>query len=73
MAKEVDRYGKHVNAICPGFIMSGPRIEKLGQERQKTDKADEILKEIALGRVGRVEEIASVVVFLCSDRGSYIM
>ena len=71
-AMEVGRYGININSICPGFIMSGPRIEKLWEERRETGKADEILKQIALGRVGRVVEAASVVVFLCSDEASYI-
>lgn len=72
VAKEAGRYGININAVCPGYIMSGPRLEKFWQELKETGKADEILKQIALGRVGRVEEIASVVVFLCSDEASYI-
>lgn len=72
VAKEVGSYGINLNAICPGFIISGPRIERLWQERRETGKADATLKQIALGRIGRVEEIGSVVVFLCSDEASYI-
>jgi len=72
VAKEVGPFGINVNTICPGFIMSGPRMEKIWQERRETGKAEEILKQIALGRTGRVEEVASVVVFLCSDEASYI-
>ena len=72
VAKEVGRYGINVNSVCPGFIVSGPRIERLWQERRETGKADQILGQIALGRTGRVEEVASVVVFLCSDEASYV-
>ncbi|OGA30735.1 MAG: hypothetical protein A3G80_06725 [Betaproteobacteria bacterium RIFCSPLOWO2_12_FULL_62_13b] len=72
VAKEVGRYGINVNSICPGYILSGPRIERLWQERRDTGKADVIFDHIALGRVGKPEEIASVVVFLCSDEASYI-
>jgi 3-oxoacyl-[acyl-carrier protein] reductase len=72
VAKEVGPYGINVNTICPGFIISGPRIERLWQERQETGKADKMMNEIALGRLGRVEEVAGVVVFLCSNEASYI-
>ena len=72
VAKEVGRYGIYINSICPGFIMSGPRIEKLWQERRETGKADGTLNQIALGRVGKPEDVASVVVFLSSDEASFI-
>lgn len=72
VAKEVGPYGINVNNVCPGFIISGPRIEKLWQDRRETGKADALLSQIALGRTGTVEEVASVVVFLCSDEASYI-
>jgi 3-oxoacyl-[acyl-carrier protein] reductase len=72
VAKEVGRYGINVNSICPGFIMSGPRIERLWQERREAGKADAILNQIALGRLGKPEDIAHVVVFLCSEEASYM-
>lgn len=72
VAKEVGRYGINVNSICPGFIISGPRIEKLWQDRRETGRADEILEQIALKRTGKPEEIASVAVFLCSEESSYM-
>lgn len=72
VAKEMGPYGININSVCPGFIMSGPRIERLWQERQETGKADAILRQIPLGRLGNPEEVASVVVFLCSDEASYI-
>ncbi len=72
VAKDVGRYGITANCICPGYIMSGPRVERLWQERRDTGKAEAMLSQIALGRVGRPEEVAGVVVFLCSDEASYI-
>ncbi len=72
VAKEVGQYGINVNSICPGFIISGPRIERLWQERRKTGKADSLLNQIALGRLGKPEDIAGVVVFLCSEEASYM-
>lgn len=72
VAKELGRYGIYINAICPGHISSGPRIERYWQERREKGTADKALERIALGRVGRPEEIANVAVFLCSDESSYI-
>lgn len=72
VAKEVGRYGININSVCPGHIISGPRMEKRWQEMRETGKADMMLDQIALGRTGRPEEIASVVVFLCSDEASYV-
>jgi 3-oxoacyl-[acyl-carrier protein] reductase len=72
VAKEVGPYGININSICPGPIMSGPRAELRWQERRATGEYNEAIKAIALGRLGRVEDIASVVVFLCSDEASYI-
>jgi 3-oxoacyl-[acyl-carrier protein] reductase len=72
VAKEVGRYGININSICPAHIMSGPESEKFWQKIRETGKGNMTLDQIALGRLGSPEEVASVVVFLCSDEASYI-
>jgi len=52
-----------VNAVSPGFIET-EMIEGLPVER--------ILPMIPMGRVGKPEEVAEVVAFLCSEKASYI-
>ena len=66
LAREMGRYNIRVNAVCPGVIpspMSEHYIEKEGKR---------LVAEIPLGRLGKPEEIAPLVVFLGSEAASYI-
>ncbi len=66
LAKEVAARGVRVNAVAPGFIDTS-MTEKLGE------KAREALAEmIPAKRTGRPEEIAEAVLFLASERSTYI-
>jgi NAD(P)-dependent dehydrogenase (short-subunit alcohol dehydrogenase family) len=58
--------GIRVNAVCPGFITT--RMTALTREQ----RADEITARTPLGRFGEPHEIAEMVVWLCSDRASYV-
>jgi NAD(P)-dependent dehydrogenase (short-subunit alcohol dehydrogenase family) len=71
LAWETGRYGITVNAVAPGLFLSTERIENLWESRPKEIK-DQLMKEIALGRLGEVEELANVVLFLASDDASYV-
>lgn len=66
LAKELAPYGIQVNAVAPGFIGT-EMIEAIPEEKKA-----EYLKNIPMGRLGTVEEVAEVVNMLCSDAGSYI-
>jgi 3-oxoacyl-[acyl-carrier protein] reductase len=63
-AHELGRFGITVNAIAPGFVLSNPtsiaQWESYGDEGQRA-----VLERIALRRLGRPEDIAEGVVFLC--------
>jgi len=66
MAAEVAPYGIRVNAYAPGVTktaMTQTLIDERGGEK---------LKQIALQRFGEVDDIAELVLFLCSDRSSWI-
>jgi NAD(P)-dependent dehydrogenase (short-subunit alcohol dehydrogenase family) len=74
LAPEVGRHGIRVNAIAPGTIdtpmlhrdLSGMSPVEAGEFLGKVADAN------ALGRIGRPEEIADVVVFLASDASRYV-
>jgi NAD(P)-dependent dehydrogenase (short-subunit alcohol dehydrogenase family) len=68
LAKHMGPYNITVNAIAPGFVKSGPRVEALWRDRDE----EATLKLVALRRQSTVEEQANVVLFLCSDEASYI-
>ncbi|MSP02902.1 MAG: glucose 1-dehydrogenase [Acetobacteraceae bacterium] len=58
--------GIRVNAVCPGFIET--RMTKLAVSL----RGDQIKARTPMGRLGTPEEIAEMVVWLCSDRASYV-
>ncbi len=66
LAKEIGSRGITVNAVAPGFIDTDMTRELPEQQTEA------LLAQIPLGRLGHVEEIASVVGFLATDKGAYI-
>jgi len=66
LAQEVANRQVTVNAVAPGMIDTD-------MTRALTDaQRDQILARIPAGRLGQVDEIASLVVFLASDGAGYI-
>ena len=66
VAQELGSRKITVNAIAPGYIETDMTQSLPEAFREK------MLSRIALGRLGRPEEIGSAVVFLASDAASYI-
>lgn len=60
--------GIRVNAVCPGPIDTA----LISFAKQFPVVIEEWNRNIPMGRVGRAEEIAGAVAFLCSDDASYI-
>ncbi len=77
LADEVASDGITVNVVCPGFIAT-ERIEELTETRAKRehrasqDVMKEMVADIPMGRMGRTDELAAAVAFLCSERASYV-
>lgn len=66
-ALDVAADGIRVNAICPGCIDT-PMGESIDPEAMTA-----FLKEQPIGRMGRPEEIAAVVLWLCSSASSFVL
>ncbi len=69
-AIEVGRKNIRVNAVCPGVTQTPMLEAQLADGGEKRKEA--MLNVTPLGRFGKPEEIASTVLFLCSDAASYI-
>lgn len=59
-----------INAICPGLIQTAMADQMVAAGQGEALKAME--KMIPMARVGRPEEIANAVLWLCSDAASYV-
>ena len=66
LAREIGSRGITVNAVAPGFIDTD--MTRALPEEQR----DALLGQIALGKLGAVEDVANAVAFLASGDAAYI-
>lgn len=66
MAREIASRGITVNVVAPGFIDTD-MTRSLSDEQKEA-----IFKDIPANRLGKPEEIAATVAFLCSESAAYI-
>jgi 3-oxoacyl-[acyl-carrier protein] reductase len=77
LASQYAKDGILVNSVAPGFMRTA-RMEQLGTSRAKEagisidDYFTKAARDIPLGRYGDPEELANMIVFLGSERASYI-
>ncbi len=66
LAREVAPQGINVNAVAPGMMRTPMNKDALA------DREDDYLERIPLRRIATADEVAGVVLFLCSNQADYI-
>lgn len=82
MAKDLAPFNVRVNSVCPGMVKTplNESVWRAWNEQQPADQKrsydewadDKIRKVVPLGRWQKAEDIAAMIVFLCSTRASEI-
>jgi NAD(P)-dependent dehydrogenase (short-subunit alcohol dehydrogenase family) len=68
-ALEYGRLGIRVNAVCPGAIKTQMYLDREGDDPENDAR---IAEANALNRLGRPDDVAGAVVWLCSDAASFV-
>lgn len=69
-ALEYAARGIRINAVCPGIIET-PMVRRMLDT--EPEAMEVLMKDQPIGRLGRPEEIAAAVLWLCSPRSSFVI
>ena len=77
LARELAPSGIRVNAVCPGFVKTGMQAREIEWESRLRNVSaqqvvDDYVAQTPLGRLEEPEDVADVVVFLCSDKARFM-
>jgi 3-oxoacyl-[acyl-carrier protein] reductase len=77
MSNELSKDGITINSVCPAYSETDRVKEVVRARAQRTGESEEdaweaLAADIPMGRIGQPEELANVVVFLASERASFV-
>lgn len=77
LARELAPSGIRVNAVCPGFVRTSMQEREIAWEAELRGMSPEevqqdYVSQTPLGRIETPEDVAGVVVFLCSDAARFM-
>jgi meso-butanediol dehydrogenase / (S,S)-butanediol dehydrogenase / diacetyl reductase len=77
LARELAPHGIRVNAVCPGFVKTSMQAREIEWEARLREVTPErvvadYVAQTPLGRLEAPEDVADVVVFLCSDQARFM-
>ena len=77
LARELAPKGIRVNAVCPGFVKTGMQEREIAWEAELRGVTPErvvedYIAQTPLGRIETPEDVADVVVFLCSNSARFM-
>lgn len=69
-ALEYAARGIRINAVCPGIIET-PMV--MGMLEGEAEVMKEMMRDVPIGRLGRADEVASAVLWLCSPASTFVI
>jgi len=72
ISKHFAKYDIRINTVCPGNIMFENSVWEKKLIENSKNVEDMLKKEVAMKRFGTPAEISNLVVFLCSEKSSFI-
>lgn len=77
LARELAPHGIRVNAVCPGFVKTGMQEREVAWEAELRGVTaerviEDYISQTPLGRLEEAEDVADVVVFLCSQSARFM-